>query len=129
MPHVNVRLYAGRSEEDKRRLAEAIGRALMETLGSSERSISVAVEDVAPDDWMAEVYEPEITGKADVFSQGYRPGTLASRGLSPEELTALRPGLVYVSLSAFGHCVKRVPCGSGESRSYLPVNMPPANGK
>jgi crotonobetainyl-CoA:carnitine CoA-transferase CaiB-like acyl-CoA transferase len=44
-----------------------------------------------------------LARKADVFSQGYRPGTLASRGLSPEELTALRPGLVYVSLSAFGH--------------------------
>ncbi|HEY7576887.1 MAG TPA: CoA transferase [Acetobacteraceae bacterium] len=40
---------------------------------------------------------------ADVFSQGYRPGTLGGRGLSPEELTALRPGLVYVSLCAFGH--------------------------
>jgi crotonobetainyl-CoA:carnitine CoA-transferase CaiB-like acyl-CoA transferase len=39
----------------------------------------------------------------DVFSQGYRPGTLADRGLSPEELSRLRPGLVYVSLCAFGH--------------------------
>jgi hypothetical protein len=41
--------------------------------------------------------------QADVFSQGYRPGTLAHRGLAPEELAALRPGLVYVSLCAFGH--------------------------
>ena len=41
--------------------------------------------------------------QADVFSQGYRPGTLGARGLSPEELAALRPGLVYVSLCAFGH--------------------------
>src|SRR5215510_12591443 len=41
--------------------------------------------------------------EADVFSQGYRPGSLAERGLSPEALAALRPGLVYVSLSAFGH--------------------------
>jgi crotonobetainyl-CoA:carnitine CoA-transferase CaiB-like acyl-CoA transferase len=40
---------------------------------------------------------------ADVFSQGYRPGTLGTRGLSPEELATLRPGLVYVSLCAFGH--------------------------
>jgi hypothetical protein len=40
---------------------------------------------------------------ADVFSQGYRPGTLANRGLSADELTAIRPGLVYVTLSAFGH--------------------------
>ncbi|HEY4169347.1 MAG TPA: CoA transferase [Reyranella sp.] len=44
-----------------------------------------------------------LIGQADVFSQGYRPGTLGSRGLSPEELARLRPGLVYVSLSAFGH--------------------------
>jgi crotonobetainyl-CoA:carnitine CoA-transferase CaiB-like acyl-CoA transferase len=40
---------------------------------------------------------------ADVFSQGYRPGTLANRGLSPDEFVQLRPGLVYVSLSAFSH--------------------------
>jgi len=44
-----------------------------------------------------------LVREADVFSQGYRPGTLAARGLSPEELAAIRPGLVYVSLSAFGH--------------------------
>src|SRR6516225_861412 len=44
-----------------------------------------------------------LVREGDVFSQGYRPGTLAGRGLSPEELTALRPGLVYVSLCAFGH--------------------------
>src|SRR3954470_7184397 len=44
-----------------------------------------------------------LIGQADVFSQGYRPGSLGARGLSPAELAALRPGLVYVSLSAFGH--------------------------
>src|SRR5215470_9541201 len=44
-----------------------------------------------------------LVRETDVFSQGYRPGTLAARGLSPEELATLRPGLVYVSLSAFGH--------------------------
>jgi crotonobetainyl-CoA:carnitine CoA-transferase CaiB-like acyl-CoA transferase len=41
--------------------------------------------------------------EADVFSQGYRPGSLGGRGLSPEELTSIRPGLIYVSLCAFGH--------------------------
>jgi len=44
-----------------------------------------------------------LVRKADVFSQGYRPGTLGNRGLSPEELAKLRPGLVYVSLCAFSH--------------------------
>lgn len=44
-----------------------------------------------------------LVREADVFSQGYRPGTLGNRGLSPEELIKLRPGLVYVSLCAFSH--------------------------
>ena len=44
-----------------------------------------------------------LVRECDVFSQGYRPGSLGARGLSPEELAALRPGIVYVSLSAFGH--------------------------
>ena len=43
-----------------------------------------------------------LVRNADVFSQGYRPGTLAQRGLSPQDLAELRPGIVYVSLSAFG---------------------------
>ena len=44
-----------------------------------------------------------LVRQADVFSQGYRPGTLANRGLAAEQLAAIRPGLVYVSLCAFGH--------------------------
>ena len=44
----------------------------------------------------------DLIRDADVFSQGYRPGTLASRGLSPHDLAKLRPGIIYVSLSAFG---------------------------
>jgi crotonobetainyl-CoA:carnitine CoA-transferase CaiB-like acyl-CoA transferase len=41
--------------------------------------------------------------ETDVFSQGYRPGTLGGRGLSPEALAELRPGIVFVSLCAFSH--------------------------
>ena len=45
----------------------------------------------------------ELVSQTDVFSQGYRPGTLGGRGLSPEELAELRPGIVYISLCAFSH--------------------------
>src|SRR6478609_1995450 len=41
--------------------------------------------------------------ECDVFSQSYRPGSLARRGLSPEALAKLRPGIVYVTLTAWGH--------------------------
>ncbi len=44
-----------------------------------------------------------LARQADVFSQGYRPGTMAARGFGPEELAARRPGIVCVSLCAFGH--------------------------
>ena len=40
---------------------------------------------------------------ADVFSQGYRPGSLESRGFSAQALAEARPGIIYVTLSAFGH--------------------------
>jgi len=43
-----------------------------------------------------------LLSSADVFSQSYRPGALAGRGFSPEEAAKLRPGIVYVSLNAWG---------------------------
>jgi crotonobetainyl-CoA:carnitine CoA-transferase CaiB-like acyl-CoA transferase len=44
----------------------------------------------------------KLVSEADVFSQSYRPGALAARGFSPEDLATARPGIVYVSLSAWG---------------------------
>ena len=44
-----------------------------------------------------------LIGEADVFIQGYRPGALAAHGFGPEEVAKLRPGIVYASLSAYGH--------------------------
>src|SRR3989440_2367301 len=44
-----------------------------------------------------------LVREGDVFSQGYRPGTLGNRGFSPEALAKLRPGIVVISLCAFSH--------------------------
>lgn len=44
----------------------------------------------------------ELVSTADVFVQGFRPGALAKFGLSPEALAERRPGIVYLSISAFG---------------------------
>jgi crotonobetainyl-CoA:carnitine CoA-transferase CaiB-like acyl-CoA transferase len=43
-----------------------------------------------------------LAREADVFSQSYRPGSLAARGFGVSDLVRMRPGIVYVSLSAFG---------------------------
>ena len=45
----------------------------------------------------------ELLAQADVFSQGYRPRALASLGFSPEAAAEISPGIVYVTLSAYGH--------------------------
>jgi crotonobetainyl-CoA:carnitine CoA-transferase CaiB-like acyl-CoA transferase len=45
----------------------------------------------------------ELLAQADIFSQGYRPRAIASLGFSPDEAAQISPGIVYVSLSAYGH--------------------------
>ncbi|MGX4772891.1 CoA transferase [Bradyrhizobium guangdongense] len=45
----------------------------------------------------------ELLKDADVFSQGYRPRALAALGFSPEQAAEINPGIVYVTLSAYGH--------------------------
>ena len=45
----------------------------------------------------------ELLAEADIFSQGYRPRALAALGFSPEDAARINPGIVYVSLSAYGH--------------------------
>src|ERR1043166_711193 len=44
-----------------------------------------------------------LAREADIFVQGYRPGAVAGNGFSPERAAQLRPGIVYVSLSAYSH--------------------------
>jgi len=43
-----------------------------------------------------------VLREAHVFVQGYRPGGLASRGYGAREVASLCPGIVMVSLSAYG---------------------------
>ncbi|MBS0578891.1 MAG: tautomerase family protein [Proteobacteria bacterium] len=78
MPHVIVKLYSGRSHRDKSRLSAAITEAVTSTLGYPEASVSVAMEDVNPRDWLQQVYQPDIAEKQDqLFKKpGYGPGDL-----------------------------------------------------
>jgi crotonobetainyl-CoA:carnitine CoA-transferase CaiB-like acyl-CoA transferase len=44
-----------------------------------------------------------LIGEADIFVQGYRPGAIAAFGFGPQDVARIRPGIVYVSLCAYGH--------------------------
>jgi 4-oxalocrotonate tautomerase len=75
MPHVILKMAAGRTEMVKHALAENLTKAVIETLGLDESSVSVAIEDVAMADWTDKVYVPDIQGKPDMIYKkpGYDP--------------------------------------------------------
>jgi 4-oxalocrotonate tautomerase len=75
MPHVIVKLYSGRSEQQKEKLAAEITKAVMTTLNYGEESVSVAIEDVEPHDWAEKVYKPDILARPDTIYKkpGYNP--------------------------------------------------------
>jgi 4-oxalocrotonate tautomerase len=64
MIHVSVKLFPGRTEKTKERLADAISGHAAAIIGGGEESVSVTIEDVSSGDWKEEVYEPEIRKKA-----------------------------------------------------------------
>ncbi len=60
MPHVIVKLYPGRSEQQKIRLAEQIVKDVVSIVKCGEESVSVAIEEIKPEDWAEKVYKPDI---------------------------------------------------------------------
>ena len=75
MPHINVKLWPGKTEEQKKRLAEEIGRMTTEVLGCPLSSVSVAIEETDKEDWDELVYGPEIIDKSEkiYLEPGYVP--------------------------------------------------------
>jgi 4-oxalocrotonate tautomerase len=65
MPHVIVKLWPGKSEQQKNRLAEAITKNVMDILHYGEESVSVAMEEVKSQDWVEKVYKPDIKSNLD----------------------------------------------------------------
>lgn len=72
MPHVVVKLWPGKTEEQKVRLAQAITKDVTEILGYGDQSVSVAMEEIEPQDWLARVYKPELKDKLNTLYK--KPG-------------------------------------------------------
>jgi 4-oxalocrotonate tautomerase len=72
MPHVIVKLWPGKSEQQKNRLAGAITKDVMDILHYGEESGSVAMEEVKSQDWVDKVYKPDIQNKSDMLYE--KPG-------------------------------------------------------
>ena len=65
MPHVIVKLWPGKSEQEKVRLAEEIVKDVTKVLNYGEESVSVAIEEVEPQDWAEKVYQPDIVNNSE----------------------------------------------------------------
>ena len=75
MPHVIVKLWTGKSERQKARLAEEVTKAVMATLGYGAESVSVSLEEFDPGEWTEKVYKPDIIdGRGKLYKEpGYGP--------------------------------------------------------
>lgn len=75
MPHVIVKLYPGRSEEQKVQLADEIVKDVVAIAKCAEKSVSVAFEEIEEKDWAEKVYKPDILDKKDTLYKqpGYKP--------------------------------------------------------
>ena len=75
MPHVVVKLWPGKSEKQKIRLAEEIVKDVMTVLHYGEESVSLAIEEVKQEDWKEKVYKPDIQNKWEKLYKkpGYEP--------------------------------------------------------
>jgi 4-oxalocrotonate tautomerase len=75
MPHVIVKLYPGRSEQQKRRLAEEIVKNVVAIANCGEESISVAIEEIKSEDWAEKVFRPDILDNPEKLYKkpGYNP--------------------------------------------------------
>ena len=60
MPHVSVKCYPGRTEEQKQALAKAITENVKEIMKASEESISITIEDIQPEDWGSYHYRQHL---------------------------------------------------------------------
>ena len=75
MPHVIVKLYPGRSEQQKIQLTHEIVKDVVAIANCEEKSVSVSFEEIEPKDWAEKVYKPDIIGNEDKLYKkpGYNP--------------------------------------------------------
>jgi 4-oxalocrotonate tautomerase len=75
MPHVIVKLYPGRSEEQEIKLADEIVKDVVAIAQCDEKSVSVSFEEIEKENWAEKVYKPDIlNGKGRLYKEpGYNP--------------------------------------------------------
>lgn len=72
MPHITVQMYPGRSDELKKKLADALVKTAAEVLQREPEHFSASVQDVPKEEWTERVYKSAVDpNNKEVF---VRPG-------------------------------------------------------
>lgn len=65
MPHIQIKLLEGKTEEQKQKLAKELVIAAQKVIELGDDSFSVAIEDFSRDEWKNDVYPNDIMGRKD----------------------------------------------------------------
>ena len=65
MPHVEIKCYPGRTEEVKTQCAEAVAKAVSETMGCNITAVSVAIKEIEKESWKPSVWDTQIAPEMD----------------------------------------------------------------
>lgn len=65
MPHVEIKCFPGRTEEQKKKCAEKVAGDVAEILGCEVSSVSVAIKDVDEKDWKEKLWDKNIVAEKD----------------------------------------------------------------
>jgi 4-oxalocrotonate tautomerase len=74
MPHIIIKHRPGPSEQQKERLVADLVKKVARAFGVDEGALTVALEEVKPEDWLDQVYRPEVVRKIERLYKkpGYR---------------------------------------------------------
>ncbi|UZR96837.1 tautomerase family protein [Chondrinema litorale] len=72
MPHIQINLLEGKSEEQKQKLTEEIVKIAKEILDYGDDAFSLSIEDFTKDEWKDEVYPNKVMANKDILYK--KPG-------------------------------------------------------
>ena len=72
MPHVEIKCFSGRTDEQKSECATQIAEVIANTLGCKISSVSVSIKDIDEENWKEEVWDKEIVPNEDYLYK--KPG-------------------------------------------------------
>lgn len=75
MPHITIKCYKGRNKQELQKCADAVAKAVSETLGLKISSISLEIDEIEKDNWVNDIWDKEIEPNMDklYIKPGYKP--------------------------------------------------------